>query len=564
MSHITFDDVTVRYATERDDPALRNVSLGIDRGEVVGVTGPAEAGKSTLLRTIASYVPNYFNCDLDGTVTVSGVDVSIVSIGEHSRTVGMLFENPFDQLTGATTTVVEEVAYGLENQGLPREEIMDRTYASLERVGIADLMARNPYDLSGGQSQRVALAAILALEPEVLLLDEPTSQLDPSGTAEVFDVIESMSRGQYTTVIVSQDVDRLAPLVDRLVVLDDGKVRANDAPATVLAGPLADEGLFAAPEVVQLAMRLRASGRLDADAPLPLDLDALLGATTLEPAGVGLPDGAPDGATDPSGESTVVFEDVWFSYGDIDALRGLSFRIGPGCTCLIGQNGAGKSTAVKHLNGLLTPDAGRVLIEGRDTRTARVAQLAHTVGLSFQNPDDQLFHSSVRKEVSYGPRNLGYDEERVEALTQAALERFDLKAVADKHPYDLGLARRKRVAVASVLAMDTDIVVLDEPTGGQDRRGVALLGDVIGSLVDAGKTVITVTHDIGFARDHADRIIALRGGELLLEGPPRTVFGQADILAETHVQPPVATALGLELGLDGPPLTVEELVAGLA
>lgn len=267
----------------------------------------------------------------------------------------------------------------------------------------------------------------------------------------------------------------------------------------------------------------------------------------------------------------ISLEDVEFSYvSGTPVLRGIDLTLHRGeFVTVIGQNGSGKSTLIKHFNGLLTPDSGSVQVhdgdgEPYDTRQHSIRTLSRYVGHVFQNPDDQLFHSTVRKEVRYGPRNLGYGDERVDALAEAAIEQLALGEVADKHPYDLGLARRKRVAVASVLAMDTDIVVLDEPTGGQDCRGVALLGDTVADLVAAGKTVIVVTHDIGFARDHADRVIALCDGAVLLDGDPRTVFGQADTLAETHVQPPVATTLGLRLGVDGPPLTVEELVAGLS
>ena len=563
MSIIEFDDASVSYKTQTGgERALDGVDLEIEESSFVGVTGPSEAGKSTLLRTIASYVPNYFSCDLEGSVTVEGTSVAEVSIGEMSAMVGMLFENPFDQLTGATTTVVEEVAYGLENQGLPRDEIMERTYESLEKVGIVDLMNRNPYDLSGGQSQRVALASILALQPDILLLDEPTSQLDPSGTEEVFDVVEEMATGEYTVVVVSQDVERLAPVVDRLLVLDDGRIARDGTPGDVLSAESAGDGRIFIPDVVRVGQRLRRSGLIDGDRPVPLQREDLVAelrklvADGDRPAPATNGDGAP-----PTGDgATVAFEDVSYTYeGDIEALSDVSLSIGPGCTCLIGQNGAGKSTFAKHLNGLLEPTEGRVLVGGKDTREYRVAQLARDVGLSFQNPDNQLFHSSVAKEIRYGPTNLGYDEDRIDELVDRALDVMDLHDVRSKNPYDLGHARRKRAAVASVLAMDTDVVVLDEPTGGQDVEGVELLGQAIDELIAAGTTVIVITHDMSFARDYADRVIALRQGEVILDGDPRTVFGRPDELSRTHVEPPTVTRIVQELGLDGTVLTIDEL-----
>lgn len=569
MSFIEFDEVSVTYKTQSEDEwALDGVSVAIERGASIGITGPSGAGKATFLRVIASYVPNYFTCDLDGTATVDGVSVAETTIGEMSATVAMLFENPFDQLTGATSTVVEEVAYGLENQGLPREEIMERTYESLETVGITDLMDRNPYDLSGGQSQRVALASILALEPEVLLLYEPTAQLDPSGTAEVYDVISDMESDEYTTIVVSQNTERLAPIVDRLLVFDNGRVRADDDPRSVLTGEIANEDLFFVPDVVRIGTRLRESETVETERPVPLRRDDVLeelrnvsfSSTENVSRSTGVNGGVP--STD---ESTIEFENVRFSYDEtIEALSGVSLSIGEGCTCLIGQNGAGKSTFAKQLNGLLEPDEGQVYIKGHDTHDRRVAQLARDVGLSFQNPDNQLFHSSVEKEVRYGPRNLDYAEETIDTLTEEAIELLELDDVRNKNPYDLELARRKRIAVASVLAMDTDIVVLDEPTGGQDVRGTELLGNAVEELVADGKAVVVITHDMSFTRDHADHIIALRQGEVLLDSDPRTVFSQEETLAETEVRPPEVTQLGTRLGLSETVLTVDELFESIA
>jgi energy-coupling factor transport system ATP-binding protein len=583
VSVIEFDDVSFSYLTQRDGLALDGVSLSVDRGEFVGVAGPSDAGKSTVCRLVQSYIPNFFDGDLSGTVTVDGTDVRETSIGEMSNTVGLLFENPFDQLTGASTTVFEEVAFGLENAGVPREEIIDRVYDAVETTGIRDLVGRNPQRLSGGQSQRLALASILAMEPEVLVLDEPTSQLDPHGTEEIFDVVTEMRGEEFTVVIVSQDTERLAPHLDRLVVLEDGSVRHEGTPESVLTTDGVGE-LVAVPDAVEVGRRL---GLGDADVPLTTaaataalsgrvaaDPDADAGAADTDggvrhvEGGTGTGDvdvdgdgaGAGDGTGGPAGDPLIDVADVHYAYdGEIEALDGLSLSLDEGCVCVIGQNGAGKSTLMKHLNGLLEPDAGTVRVDGIDTREERVARLARHVGLNFQNPDDQLFHGSVDAEVRYGPRNLGYDDDRIEALAADAIERMGLSEIREANPYDIGLARRKQVAVASVVAMDTPVVVLDEPTAGQDPRGVGLLEDLVESLVDEGKLVVVVTHDMNFVRDTADRVVALRQGRVLLDGTPREVFGDAEELARTDVAPPSATRIGAALGLPETALTVDDL-----
>ncbi len=560
MSRIVFENVTYEYRTG-ESPAVEDIDCEIDSGSFIGIAGPSDAGKSTFCRLVPGYIPHYFDGALDGRTVVGGADIADASIGDLAGQVGMLFENPFDQLTGASTTVLEEVAFGLENLGLGREEIVDRSIESLRRVGIEELIDRNPQRLSGGQSQRVALASVLAMQPDVLVLDEPTSQLDPHGAEAVFDIVANMKSRGYTVIVVSQRLDRLAPHLDRLLVMDDGRIAHDGPPAEVLTEP-GIEALVDVPEAVRVGTRLREEGYVDPDDPVALSVEAAI--SELRPH-VETPaaDGGTTRQTKPEpgvDESPIDFENVRFEYeGGVEALSGISLSMDAGCVCLVGQNGAGKTTFVKHLNGLLDPTGGAVRIEGTDTRDARVAQLAHHVGLAFQNPNDQLFHESVEAEIRYGPTNLGYDEDRIEEASERAIERLELDDVREDNPYDLGMPRRKLVAVASVLAMDTPIVVLDEPTGGQDAPGIELLGTAVEELVAAGTLVVIITHDVEFARRHADRVIALGAGEVLLDGTPREVFGRAETLAETDVDPPVITRIGARLGLSKTVLSIDGL-----
>ncbi|TYT60536.1 ABC transporter ATP-binding protein [Natrialba swarupiae] len=574
MSLIDIDDVTFTYRTQSDDVhALENVTCSIEQGSFVGVTGPSDAGKSTFGRLIPSYIPNFFDGNLSGTVTVDGVDMRETTIGEQSMKAGMLFENPFDQLTGASTTVLEEVGYGLENLALPVDEIISRTKWSLELAGIEDLVMRNPQRLSGGQSQRVALASILAMQPEILVLDEPTSQLDPQGSEEVFRIVSNLDREEYTIVLISQDLTRLAPHLDRLIVIDDGQITHDGTPTEVLTDPTIEDRAVPVPDPVTIGQRLRSNGYVDETAPVPVSMaDAVEElqpyAPTTRPAG-----GTTDGVTDGGAASAdglvandvgIRMDDVVFRYNEeVEALSGVSLDLDAGCVCLIGQNGAGKTTFAKHLNGLLEPTEGQVTVGDLDTREHRVARIAQEIGLNFQNPNDQLFHNTVDEEIRYGPKNFEYNDERIDELVEDAVERLELEDVREKNPYDMGQPKRKRVAVASVIAMDTPIVVLDEPTGGQDAEGNELLGDLVESLVSDGVLVVVITHDVDFASRYADRLIALSNGEVLLDGSAREVFGQPDVLEETDVSPPIVTQIGQQLGLEKTVLTVDELFAQL-
>jgi energy-coupling factor transport system ATP-binding protein len=569
VSLVEIEELTFSYASQQHEPALRNLSCTIEQGSFVGITGLAEAGKSTFCRLIAGYIPHFFHGEFSGKVNVAGTDTRETTIGELAERVGFVFENPFDQLTGASLTVLEEAAFALENMGLAREEIRLRAENSLSQVGMEDLKDRHPQQLSGGQSQRLALASILAVQPEVFILDEPTSQLDPLGVEEVFDVITDMHRGGNTLIVVSQDLDHLAIRADRLMVIDRGEIKWDGEPRKVLLEAAEARYPILIPDVLQISRKLRAAGRIPSTSPVPLTVEQaakeLSSINTPGSAAQTIAAGRTSRHSKVESSKELVFEDVHYDYPTgVSAIRGVSLSLDEGCVCIVGQNGAGKTTFAKHLNGLLRPTRGRVLVRGKDTREYRIAELARGVGLAFQNPDDQLFRSTVEEEVRFGPDNVGASPEEAKRLVATAMDLMDLEAVREKKPHDLGVPERKRVAIASVIAMNTPVVVLDEPTGGQDAEGIDLLGQLVAQLVRQGKLVIVVTHDVKFAALHADRVIALHQGRVLLDDDPRTVFSREEALARTHVEPPAVTKLGKLLGLEETLLLPEELLAVFA
>lgn len=259
----------------------------------------------------------------------------------------------------------------------------------------------------------------------------------------------------------------------------------------------------------------------------------------------------------------IVVDHLSFTYpGGVTALQDVSLRIQPGeSLAIVGQNGAGKTTLVKHFNGLLQPTSGQVLVGEWDTRQQSVASLAAVVGFAFQNPDDQLFASTIWNEVTFGPRNLGWPEERVERTAKAALEAVGLGQEAQKHPYDLPIGQRRAVALAAVLAMDTPVLILDEPTTGLDQGGSELVGRIVEDLKGQGKTLITITHDIDFCAEHFARLLVMAQGRVLLDGPAREVLVQDETLAQSYVEPPQLVRLARRLGMEEAPLNASEFLA---
>lgn len=574
MGLITVEDATFSYRLQPDgESAVRDVSFAIERGEFVGVAGPTDAGKSTFCRLLAGHAPHFFSGELTGSVVVDGTPTEDADVSQLAQTVGFVFQDPFDQLSGTATSVVEEVAFGLENSGVPASEMQERVHRSLERVGISDLADRDPSALSGGQSQRLAVASTLAMRPDVLVLDEPTSQLDPEGSREILRTLTELS-DEYAVVVATQELQRVAPLLDRLILLSEGEIAHRGPPREVLSRPEAIEDLVRIPETVRLAERLRDIGVYTDLTPLRTQEVVELVESNLSSDGIGDYVVTETGAGSDSDERTtpraeespastprVDFRDVSHRYDSgVRALDDVSFSASSGCICLLGQNGAGKSTLVKHLNGLLEPTSGQVLVNGTDTAERRVAELANDVGLCFQNPNDQLFHDTVEAEVRFGPENLGYDEGRTDGLVERTLSQLDLEPVRSANPYDIGLPLRKRVAVGSVLAMDPEVVVLDEPTSGQDAHGRAVLGRTVDALVAEEKLVFVVTHDVEFAREHADRLLVLRDGEIVRDGRPSEVFADHEVLARTNVRSPVVTRVARELGLPRSVLSADELL----
>ncbi len=505
-------------------PALSDVDLTFRPGESVAVAGPSGSGKTTLVRLMNALV-----LPSSGSVTVDGLDTRDAAlVWDIRRRVGLIFQNPDNQFV--STTVEREIAFGMENVGLPRDEIASRIAEVAGRLRLGRLMDRPPHRLSGGEKQRVAIAAVLAMRPACLALDEPTSLLDAEGRREVWDILSEIGRsGSHTVVHVTQFADEIA-LASRAVVLLAGRVVFDGAPGELFRrrADLAAWGL-ARPRVFELADRLR-----DAGYAVPESADSIEGTR---------------GRRGRRGRWSVriVLEAVAMEYdrglpGASLALSGVGLSVAEGeCVAVIGPTGSGKTTLLEVMAGLARPTAGAVKVDpaerGRSPRSV--------VGLVYQFPECQFFEDTVFEDVAFGPRRQGLTPADVERRVLTALERASLPPgeFSSRHPLTLSAGEKRRAAVACILALDRPFLLLDEPTAGLDPAGRARMLDLMVKERAAGRAVVVVTHDLDLADAVAERVVLLRGGRVLADGDTRSILGDDAALGEAGLEAPPAYAL---------------------
>lgn len=540
--------LTYAYRRQLGRPALQGVDLSIAVGEFVAIAGRAGAGKSTLCYALNGLIPHSFGGRMDGQVVVCGHDTRTTPVSVLARHVGFVLQSAESQLVGMT--VEEDTAFGLENLGLPASEITARVASALEAVRLDTRPDVSPWTLSGGQKQRLAIAAAVALHPQLLVLDNPTAELDPVGKLEVMATLAALNRDRgVTVVIVNQELEEVLPHASRLVLMDHGRIVRQGRPADVIddADVVRDAGVKL-PEVVEVAAQLRARRRWVGRLPMHVDeaVGQMRGLVNSSPTvgGAAAPDVSPP-------DVLIDVSEASFAYPDGTAvIRDISLTVQRGeFLALMGPNGAGKTTLAKHFNGLLVPTGGRVTVGGLDTRHAGVARLARTVGYVFQNPDHQLFSRTVADELAFGPRNLGWTQPRIDSAVDHALERLGGRQRRGDDPFFMGIAERKLVAIASVLVMEPEVLVLDEPATGADHDASRRVMDALASLHRGGLTIVIVTHDVSLAANYATRVVVLRDGAIALAGPPDEVFKRTDELRACHVTPPQVARLSQALPL---------------
>ena len=503
MIHI--ENLCVTYPRQ-DTPALRNTNIHIDKNEFVLICGPSGCGKSSLMLCLNGIMHHATNATIEGSVNLNGTDISQYLLQNICRVAGSVFQNPAAQL--CTSVVETEVAFGLENLNLPRPIMKKRIDSALELTGLMGMHLHKVHELSGGQQQRLAIACALALEPQVLLLDEPTSQLDPMGAQDILEIISRLkAAGELTVIVIEHRLEVPLQLADRVLIMDKGRIIHDTTPCEVLKDSkmLRKLGLHS-PSLPALFEKLGRKERpvLAENAPsvkvvrrkkdnvIPLHPQKMLSVDALQ-------------FTWPKNNAPV--------------LRNISFDIFKGDRiALMGANGAGKSTLLHLISGILKPDKGEIHWES-GTRPI--------IGMVSQNPDVMLFSDTVEKELAFAPLQRGERCEALEPRIENVLSRFSLSALRHRAPFTLSRGERQRTAVGSVMTLDAPLVLLDEPTTGQDRERIEKMMGAIGSDSNA---IVFSTHDVEMASHFANRIILLCGAYITAMGTPAEVLEQVDVL----------------------------------
>ena len=545
-------DVWVKYRGGTDY-ALKGVSLKVSEGEVVAVIGPTGAGKTTLCKVLSGIIPNFGAYDeFRGEVLVDGVSTAGRRVGEISRSCAMVFQDYESQLF--RTTVELEVAFGPENLCLPREEIASRVRRCLELVGLTGLEKRYSFALSGGQKQRLAIASMLSMQPKLLILDEATSDLDPRGKREVYSVVRRLlDEGAIRSlVMVDHHLERVAEFADRTVLMDSGRIVLEGDTEDVLSEVdlLRKLGLNP-PEPAALLHDLGVDSR-----PLPMTVEGALERMPpirkyREPV-----DGERAGS-DPA----VEVDDVWFAYPGGDwALRGVKLTVHRGeMVGLIGQNGSGKTTLAQTIMGILRPARGTIRLFGEDATSMELMERARTVGYVFQNPDYQIFTKSVYDEIAYGLRARGMPEEEVRRRVEEVARMVGLTGLLEEDPFFLPKAHRQRVAVASVLALNPKLVILDEPSTGLSPGETRAMMDLARDLNSKGTTFVVITHEMWVVAEYCNRVVLMSEGRVVLDAPTRTAFAMGDLIRGYEIEPPAVVEISKRL-FGTPFLTIKEFV----
>ena len=542
MSIIDIDSLSYKYPNATTK-ALDNIDFKLTEPGFTAIMGPTGAGKTTFSLTLNGLIPQFYEGTMEGSVHVLGIDTKRYRIQRLVQHVGLVMQDPESQVFGMN--VLADVMFGPANLGLSYDEVMARARRALNLVGLVGFDKRSPSDLSGGEKQRLAVASVLAMHPDILVLDEPTSELDPVGREEVYQAVDKLREdGDVTILAIEHSPDEVVSRAENLVVFSEGKMAYVGTPKDIFRNaPQAHDLGIRTPEPAELGWKLYEAGIIEQQ-QIPLTVDEafeLISPWIIERKDRLAKCYAKPCRCDAEGEKEVILsvQDLSHSYSDeIHALRGVSLDVHKGeFIALVGQNGAGKTTLAKHFNGLLRPTKGRVIVDGKDAAGQAIYDLAKVVGYVFQNPDHQIFSATVWEEAAYGLKVQGITGEKAKERVANVLELVGLSDLLELNPFTLSKGDRQKLAVASILAIEPQVLVIDEPTTGLDARGAEGMMTLIDHLNKLGHTVIIITHDMKLVAEYATRVIAMSRGKIIADCTPAELFSNEAVMENARVKP---------------------------
>ena len=484
--------------------ALGDVNLTIRDGEFVIITGPSGSGKSTLCLCMCGFIPQGYNGDFKGKVMINNKDTKEHGVFELSREIGIVQQDPESQL--CTLNVIDEVAFGPENFLLPEEEIAKRIDWALKVVGATHLKDRETSTLSGGEKQRLAIASILALKPDIVIFDEPTSQLDPKATAQIFSIITNLQhQTNMTIIVVEHKLYQILPFSSRVIVIDKGNI-IIDAPSGEL--------ITYHDRLKEMGVRLPFQRRKEKTSALNVH---------------------------DSAETMLEVKNLSVKYPRGNAvLKNVTFNVKKGeIVGLMGDNGSGKTTLLLSILGLKKPFSGRIMLNGRDAAKMSFTEHARQIGFIFQNPNHQIFEINVLKETTFAPTNFGENEKQSEEKALKLLSAFNLTPYKDRHPFGLSYGEKRRLNLASIFIYEPNLLLMDEPFVGQDFKNIQQLMMWTNGFVGQGKSAIMVIHDPEIAEMYCNRLVFLKEGKTLVDEPTERAFLKLAELGEEEYTPQI-------------------------
>ena len=539
--YISFNQFTFQYDAQAE-ATLKDISFDIVKGEKVLILGPSGSGKSTLAQCLNGIIPNIHKGQAKGQVRIDGQDIFKQSIYDKSQLVSTVLQDPDGQFIGLT--VAEDLAFALENDCANRSEMKDKVALWAERLDLTSLLNHRPQDLSGGQKQRVSLAGVLIDESPILLFDEPLANLDPKSGQETIDLIDKIHKEEgATTIIIEHRLeDVLYRPVDRILLVNDGTLLFNGSPDELLSSTLLLENGIREPLYVTVLRQLGFDTR---DAQNLSQLDAL------DLSDLVLPDRVLKDKRDSSSESILKVEGLSVSYGDNPAIiDDMSFSLKKGeRLAIVGKNGAGKSTLAKALCGFV-PSQGKLTYKGQDISQDSIAERSERIGFVLQNPNQMISQTMIFDEVALGLRLRGIEETEVEERVHEVLKTCGLYSFRKWPISALSFGQKKRVTIASILVLKPEIIILDEPTAGQDYKTYTDIMNFLDSLQKQGHTIVMITHDMQLMLEYSDRCLVVVEGKIIADDNPVTILNQKDLLESANLKQTSLYTLGQKLSSD--------------